>query len=217
MSEALEVLSALPLFTSADEEQLNRVAAASFPRRLSRGQVLFTEGEASEHLFVVVSGHLKVLVGSERGDTLVLSVVGPGEGVGELSIIDGMPRSAGAEALDEVRLLCVPSAVLKELLATSPGFCLALAEELAQRLRVLTGAAADLVFLDLPRRLAKMLVGTSATTMQLPQAELAAQLGVTRPSLSRSLAGFQRRGWVEVSRGRVELLDRSALARFAES
>jgi CRP/FNR family cyclic AMP-dependent transcriptional regulator len=217
MTDTKVVLSSVALFASASPEQLDRVVTASFPRRLRRGQVLFTEGEASDHLFVVVTGHLKVLVGSERGETLVLTLVGPGEAIGELSMIDGLPRSAGAEAVGDVELICVPLIVLKELLATSPGFCLAVAEELAQRLRGLTGSAADLVFLDLPRRLAKLLVAMPVDAVQLPQSDLAAQLGVTRPSLSRSLAGFQRRSWVAVSRGRVEVLDRAALMRFAGS
>ncbi len=216
VSNTVTMLSDVTLFSQASRADLEDLASSAYTKRLSRGQVLFSAGEPSEHLYVVVTGRVKVLVSSERGDSLVLAMVGAGEALGELSVLDGHPRSAGAEALDDVELLCVPAAALRRLLERSPAVCLAVAEELAARLRVLTGSAADLVFLDLPRRLAKLLVSRD-DLVDLPQAEVAAQLGVTRPSLNRSLSSFQRRGWVEVSRGRVEVLDREALLRFAES
>lgn len=212
----MTVLSNVALFDQASRQELEDLALSCYPKRLAKGQVLFSTGEPSEHLFVVVTGRVKVLVSSERGETLVLAVVGPGEALGELSVLDGHARSAGAEALDDVELLCVPAEALRRLLERSSAVCLAVAEELAGRLRHLTGSAADLVFLDLPRRLAKLLVSREEQ-VEMPQAEVAALLGVTRSSLNRSLSGFQRRGWVEVTRGRVEVLDRTAMVRFAES
>lgn len=217
MTDAASLLSCVPLFAQASADELAALAAASHPKRIARGQILFSEGELSDHLYVVVSGRVKILVTSPRGEVLVLAVVGPGESMGELSVLDQFPRSASAEALDDVELLCVPAATLRNLLATSGSMCLAVAEELAARLRILTGSAADLVFLDLPRRLAKLLTSGREDHVTLPQSEVAAQLGVTRPSLNRSLSSFQRRGWVEVSRGRVQVLDGAALALFSES
>ena len=212
----MTVLADVALFDQATPQELEDLAASCYLKRLGKGQVLFSAGEPSEHLFVVVMGRIKVLVSSERGDTLVLAVVGPGEALGELSVLDGHARSAGAEALDDVELLCVPAAALRRLLERSSAVCLAVAEELAGRLRHLTGSAADLVFLDLPRRLAKLLIAREEQ-VEMPQAEVAALLGVTRSSLNRSLSGFQRRGWVAVTRSRVEVLDRPAMVRFAES
>jgi CRP/FNR family cyclic AMP-dependent transcriptional regulator len=213
-----ELLSHVALFERATSDELAQLTSASFPRRLARGQLLFSEGDRSDHLFIVATGRIKVLVGSERGDQLVLSVLGPGDQLGELSIIDGHPRSATAEALDDATLLCVPADAVRSLLQTAPRVCLAFAEELAERVRHLTGAAADLVFLDLPRRLAKLLVSRAeGDVVDLTQAEVAAQLGATRPPLNRALSGFQRRSWVEVARGRIVLLDRAALADFAGS
>ncbi len=215
--DAVAVLSSLSLFVDVDPQVLAAVAATATTCHLTRGQVLFTEGQPSDPFFVVVEGHVRVVVGSERGETLVLNVLGPGETLGEISLLDGLARSAGAEAVGDVTLLRLPSEVLQQLLRTSQPFCLAMAEELAQRVRQLTGSAADLVFLDLPRRLAKLLVTLADRGPDQPQSALAEQLGVTRPSLSRSLTAFQRRGWVEVSRSHVEVLDREALTRLARS
>lgn len=221
VQDAAAALRSLSLFARADEADLQSLAAVAFPRRLSKGQVLFTEGERSEHLFVVTSGRLKVLVSSARGDELVLSVLGSGDALGELSVLDGADRSASAVALDDVALWCVPAEGVRALLNRSPAVALAVAEELAGQVRRLTGAAADLVFLDLPRRLAKLLVsdhgGHGPGVSSLAQAEVAAQLGVTRQSLNRALQRLQDRGWVQVHRAAVEVLDRAALERFAES
>lgn len=213
----MTLLSGLALFRGATRDELERLAAECFPKRLARGQVLFTEGERSDHLYVVATGRVKIVVGSERGDTLVLNVVGPGTPLGELSVLNGFPRTAGAEALEPTELLAVPAPAMRRLLASSPAVALALIEDLAARLRDTTEVTADLVFLDLPRRLAKHLVALPDGEVDLPQTELAAQLGVTRPPLNRSLSSFAQRGWVEVSRGKVTVLDRPALLRFCAS
>ncbi|MDQ3475286.1 MAG: Crp/Fnr family transcriptional regulator [Actinomycetota bacterium] len=214
-----EALSSAHLFAGAGPEELTTLAAAAFPRRLARGQVLFVEGERSDHLYVVVSGRLKVQVSSHHGDALLLAVLGAGESAGELSILDGRPRSATAEALDEVQLIAVPADTVRTVLAGSSALALAWAQDLALTVRRLTGSAADLVFLDLPRRLAKLLVGAGASEVDLgmSQSEVAARLGVARQSLNRALSGFTRRGWIQVEGSTVRLRDPAALARFAGS
>jgi CRP/FNR family cyclic AMP-dependent transcriptional regulator len=217
VDDAAAALAAVPMFAAASERDVRTLADAAFARRLARGQVLFVAGEPSEHLFVVRQGRLKVSVGSEHGDELVLTVVGPGDALGELSVVDRLPRSAGATALDDAEVWCVPAAAVRELLHRSPAVTLAIAEDLAGRVRTLTGAAADLVFLDLPRRLAKLLVGSDGGVADLPQSEVAAQLGVTRQSLNRALGRLQERGWIAVHRTGVDVLDRQALDRFARS
>lgn len=211
-------LRALPLFAGAVDAELEALAASAFLRRFPRGQVLFVQGEPSEHLYVLERGRVKVLVSSPRGDELVLSVLGPGDCLGELSVLDGAARSAGAVALEDVALWVVPAEAVRGLLRRSPAVTLAVAEELAHRVRRLTGAAADLVFLDLPRRLAKLLSSREgAAVADLSQSELAAQLGVTRQSLNRALQRLQDRGWVSVTPAGVRVLDRPALLSFALS
>lgn len=217
--DVLDTLSAAQLFTAGGPAELAALSAAAFPRRLARGQVLFTEGERSEHLYVVARGRLKVLVRSARGEELLLAVVGPGESVGELSILDGRPRSATAEAMDVVELVAVPAAAVRAVLQGSPALAVAWAQDLALTVRRLTGSAADLVFLDLPRRLAKLLVteGGAEVRLGMNQSEVAARLGVARQSLNRALGGLARRGWISVHGSTVTLQDRVALARFADS
>lgn len=219
MPDASGALRALTFLQGVEEPLLDGLMTAAFPRRLARGQVLFTEGEASDLVFVVVTGRIKVLVSSPRGDELVVAVLGPGELLGELSVLDGSDRSATAVALDDVSLWCVPATALLAVLRRSPVASLALSADLAGRLRRLTITTADLVFLDLPRRLAKYLVsGANGNgVQQLAQVEVAAQLGVTRQSLNRALQRLQDRGWIEIHRSAVEVLDPESLERFADS
>jgi CRP/FNR family cyclic AMP-dependent transcriptional regulator len=210
-----ELLADVPLLAHASPEQRDRLASAAYPKKLARGQVLFVEGEPCDAVYVVRSGRLKVSVTSPHGDELVLALYGPGASVGELSIVDGGPRSAGAEAVDDTELVCLPRDAVMTLFRASPEAALSLAQDLAAMLRRLTDSAGDLVFLDLPRRLAKLLVTSGVDG--LPQAQVAARLGVGRQSLNKALSRFADRGWVEVERAGVQVRDAAALRRFAES
>jgi CRP-like cAMP-binding protein len=224
-TDAVSDLRRATFFAAAEEDRLRGLAERSFARRLRDGQILFTEGEPSEHLFVVRTGRIRIVARSPRGDELVLSVLGPGEVLGELSVIDQGPRSATAEALGDVELLAVAAADVRTLLEAQPALLLAAAAELAGTVRRLTGSAADLVFLDLPRRLAKLLVGEASAgpdgTLRVDpgvsQSGLAARLGVTRQTLNRALPGLTRRGWVEAQGPQFVLRDPDALRRFADS
>jgi len=143
-------LATLKIFAGVDEGVLEPVASATFAKRLARGQLLFTAGEPSEHLFVIRTGAIKVFLDSDRGDELVLTILEVGDLLGELSAIDGLPRSATAQALRPTEVLAIPVARVREVLTASPAALFAVAVELAENLRRLSGSTADLVFLDEP-------------------------------------------------------------------
>jgi CRP-like cAMP-binding protein len=223
--DAVADLKRATIFATADDATLGSLAERSFSRRLRNGQILFTEGEPSDHLFVVRSGRVRVVARSAPGDELVLSVLGPGEVIGELSVIDLGPRSATAEALGDVQLLAVPATAVRALLREHPDLMLAVAVDLAGTVRRLTGSAADLVFLDLPRRLAKLLLAEAApgpdgvlrVDTGMSQTGLAARLGVTRQTLNRALGGLVRHGWIDAQGAQFVLRDPDALRHFADS
>jgi CRP-like cAMP-binding protein len=210
-----ELLADVPLLAHADPPLIDRLASTAYPKKLSRGQILFVEGEPCDALYVVRSGRLKISVTSPQGDELVLAVHGPGESIGELSLVDGGTRSAGATAVEDTELVSLPRDAFLSMLRDSPDAAIALAQDLAATLRRLTTSAADLVFLDLPRRLAKLLV--TGDVDGLAQAQVAARLGVGRQSLNKALSRFADRGWVEVQRAAVVVRDRVALQKFADS
>jgi CRP-like cAMP-binding protein len=218
-------LAQVPLFAGLDAAELSTLARHAFVRRLARGQILFTEGEPSEHMYLVRSGRLRVYVASPRGEELVLAVVGPGESLGELSVLDRQPRSATVDALEPAELIALAGDDARELLETNQQALHAVAIALAAGMRRLSGTAADLVFLDLPRRLAKLLLaeaetrtdGSLVSQLAMSQTGVAARLGVTRQSLNRALATLVNRGWITLEGTAVRLDDPAALERFAES
>jgi CRP-like cAMP-binding protein len=220
---AIDVTGALRqtnLLRSVTARDLETIAAASRLRTVRRGQVLFTAGDPSDTLILVISGRVKVVVRSADGAELTLTIVQPGGMFGEISIADGGPRSADAEALEDCRLLFVPIELIADLCSRVPAVAQAVMSSLVGTLRRLTEAASDLVFLDLPRRVAKVLLSQprrddGVIELKMSQEELAHQVGGSRQSVNLALRGFERRGWIEVHDRAVTLRQAEALARFA--
>jgi CRP/FNR family cyclic AMP-dependent transcriptional regulator len=209
-----ELLGTLP---AAD---LAVIVTASRLRTFGRGQLVFSAGDPGDTLIVVVSGRVKVVVRSADGAELTLAVIQPGGVFGEISVADSGPRSADAQTLEESRLLLIPRETIQQACAQQPALAQALTGSLAATLRRLTEVTSDLVFLDLPRRVAKVLLGQPRgadgrirSTMR--QEELAHQAGSTRQSVNAALRGFERRGWVQLHDRAVTVRDEAALSRFA--
>ena len=208
------------LLRSVPAEDIEAIAVASRLRVFRRGQVVFTSGDPGDTLIVVVSGRVKVMVRAADGGELTLTIVQPGGVLGELSVADGGSRSADAETLEECRLLFVPREIIQDICSRVPSAAQALASSLAGTLRRLTEAASDLVFLDLPRRVAKVLLdqprGVDGIIRQkMSQEEFAHQVGGARQSVNAALRGFERRGWIEVHDRAVTVKQAAALGRFA--
>jgi CRP/FNR family cyclic AMP-dependent transcriptional regulator len=214
------ILRETGLFRAVPVTDVEAVAAASRLRTYRRGQIVFTRDDPGDTLVVVISGRVKVVVHSADGGELTLTIIQPGGVFGELSVADGGPRSADAETLEQCQLLLVPRESVQDICARVPSAALALTATIAATLRRLTEATSDLVFLDLPRRVAKALLnqprGDDGTIRPaLSQEELAHQAGGTRQSVNAALRGFESRGWIEVRDRAVTIKQAAALGRFA--
>lgn len=218
-------LARVRLFSALDDCALQRLAEAAFTRRLAGNQILFVGGEPSEHLYVVRSGLLRVVTTSPHGEQLVLSTIAAGEAIGELSILDRQPRSADVIAAEPTELIAVPADVARSVLVSDSQAVLAAACELAGQVRRLTGAMGDLVFLDLSRRIAKLLLsrstkrpdGLTVSNLGASQAVVAAQQGVSRQAVNKALSGLARHGWIELKGRSIVLSQPAALQRYVES
>jgi CRP/FNR family cyclic AMP-dependent transcriptional regulator len=216
------ILSKTSLLCSVPAQDLSALAAASRLRTFRRGQVVFTRGDPGDTVIVVVSGRVKVVVRSADGGALTLAIIGPGGVFGEVGVADGGPRSSDAETLDECQLLLVPREAIQEICARVPSAAQALTASIAATLRRLTDAAADLIFLDLPRRVAKMLLsqpsdGDGVIRLKMSQEELAHQVGGTRQSVNAALRDFERRGWIDSRERIITVKQPAALGRFART
>ena len=220
---AVELLRRTRLFAGLDEPTLRALAERSVERSFPRHGRLFFQGDPGNGLFVVASGLVKVVVTSEDGEEMVLVTLGPGEALGELAVVDGGPRSAAAEALEPTSALLITRPVVLELAARDPALTEALLQALGGLLRRLTEQASDLVFLDLPGRMAKLLAGLAAERgtataegieldANLTQTDLAGMVGASRQSVNQILQGFARRGYLQV-RGRRIVIHRLDLVR----
>src|SRR4029078_1796062 len=173
-------------------------------------------------LFVVVTGLVKIFVTSTDGDEATFRTVGPGGAFGELSALDGAPRSASAVALSPTRLLALPSDVLRATMHTEPALAECVLGAVTERLRATTQQHADFVFLDLTARVAGYLLDQAAgsppvVSMELTQGDLAALLGGTRQSVNQVLRGFEVDGVLRRRGSTLEIVDQPRLRERADA
>jgi len=219
-----EAVHKAPLFTALDEASAATLRAAMTGLKLSRGQVLFKEGDAGDRLFVVVDGKLKLGTTSNDGRENLLSILGPGDMFGELSLFDPGPRTATATAVVDSRLLALANDQVIGWVKEHPQVSLQLLGRLAQRLRKANDVLSDLVFADVPGRVAKAIIelgerfGTKKddglhVNHELTQEELAQLVGASRETVNKALADFASRGWVKLEPRAVIILDYERLVK----
>ena len=217
----LSLLAACPLFAALPERVLGQLAGIARRQNYEAEQALFRVGDASDTAFVLCSGHVEARIRSNDGRELVMHVAVPPEAPGYLDLIDAAPRSADAVAQDDVEVLTLPARAVRRALSEHPSALMELSTGLAGIIRKLDELMRDQVFLDLPGRLAKLLLARSVpgprVELGITQGELAVHLGVARQSLNRALGDLQQRGLIRVedSGATVCLLDRMALRRLA--
>lgn len=207
VTDATAILRRTALFRSVPGEDVEAVAVASRRRSFRRGQVVFTAGDRGDTLLVVNSGRLKVAVRSADGGELTLTSIGPGRVAGALSVAHGGHSSADAETLEGCRLLLVPRETIQDLCSRVPSVSQAWTDSLAAALRRLTEAVSDLVYLDMSRRVAKVLLNQprgddGVIRLTFTQEELGHQVGSTSQSVITPLGGFERPGGSTCMTGR---------------
>jgi len=220
------VLATAPLFAGVDPSTADLLASVMTTRKVDRGHVVFTEGDTGDRLFIVLDGKVKISRSAVDGRENLLAVLGPSEMFGELSLFDPGPRTATATAVTDSVLASLDHDDLRPLLLAQPAVAVQLLAALAQRLRRTNEAMADLVFSDVPGRVAKALLDLAerfGDTEQdgvrvrhdLTQEELAQLVGASRETVNKALSEFANRGWLRLEGRTVLLLDRERLARRA--
>jgi CRP-like cAMP-binding protein len=212
------VLHQSPLFASVDEDGAAALMELLTEQVVSKGGVLFHEGQPGDQLFLILEGKVKLGHASADGRESLMAVLGPGEMFGELSLFDPGPRAASATALTEARVVRLDNAQLMPWLAGRPEVAASLLQALARRLRRTNEAMADLVFSDVPGRVAKALMelgekfgtmvsGGLLVTHDMTQEEIAQLVGASRETVNKALADFAQRGWISLESRQVLILD----------
>ena len=226
MDEINEVLRKAPLFEALDEEDTGALRSSVNEVRLGRGQTLFNEGDEGDRLYVILSGKVKLTRTAVDGRENLLGVLGPSEMFGELSLFDPRPRTASAVAVTDSVLAGLGHDDLRPFLSSRPQVGLQLLKSLAARLRRTNDVMADLVFTDVPGRVAKALLeladkfgkeGDDGLHVHhdLTQEELAQLVGASRETVNKALAEFALRGWLRIEAKAVVLLDVERMRRRA--
>jgi CRP/FNR family transcriptional regulator len=220
------LLARVPLFAALDDESAVSLEATLTTRTLTRGHLVFREGDPGDRLFIVMDGKVKISRAAADGRENLLAVLGAGEMFGELSLFDPGPRTATVTTVTGSTLASLDHDDLRPLLSERPGVAEQLLKALAQRLRRTNEAMADLVFTDVPGRVAKALLDLAdkfgvteaegtRVRHDLTQEELAQLVGASRETVNKALSEFAHRGWLLIEGRSVLLLDPARLARRA--
>ena len=201
-----------------DEEDRKRVVGFAKPRRYPAGQTIFLKGDEGNGMMAVLKGQVRISAPSREGKEVVLNIINPGEVFGEIALLDGRERTADATALSDCELLVLERRDVMQFLHKSPEICIKLLVVLCDKLRRTTEQVEDVLFLGLASRLAKILLRLTEKDgeVKIAQRELGNLVGVTRESVNKYLADWQRHGMVEVDAGVIRVRDREALELVAE-
>ena len=226
MSVENDVLRQAPLFGALDDDAAQALRSSMTEARLRRGEVLFHEGDSGDKLYLVTDGKVKLGRTSSDGRENLLAILGPGQMFGELSLFDPGPRSATVTAVTETSLLTLSHDDLIRWLEGRPTVALGMLAQIASRLRKANDVNADLVFSDVPGRVAKAPLdladrfGRTADDgvhvhHDLTQEELAQLVGASRETVNKALADFASRGWLRLEPRSVVIMDVERMKRRA--
>jgi CRP/FNR family cyclic AMP-dependent transcriptional regulator len=209
-----------------DPADRDALTARARTRRWPAGASLFLEGERSSTVVVIASGRVKVFSLTEDGEEVVLAVRGPGAVLGELSAVDGRPRSASVAALEPVLAHVLQVEAFRDFLATHAAAAVALLQLVVDRLRDADRKRAEFAAYDTPARVAQRIVelaerfgepdeNGTRITVALSQDELAGWVGASREAVAKALRTLRERGQLTTGRRTMTVLDLDGLRRRA--
>lgn len=219
----IRFLQEIPLFHELTTEQLQSISQDVQPRKFAQGEIIFREGDPGQVLYLVQSGQVRIYVnGLDGSETSVILFGRPGDMFGELAVIDGLPRSATAVALDKTLLYTISRESFRLHMQRLPQLALNFMKELTHRVRYNTRQMDSLASLPVSQRLARKLLELAQDygrieadnviiDMTLTQANLASLIGATRESTNKIMRDFRERCLIWFEYGRITILDADAL------
>ena len=221
-----EILSRAGIFQGVDQKAVEALIGQLDTVKFPRGTTIFEEGEPGDRLYIIIEGKVKLARHSPDGRENLLTIMGPSDMFGELSIFDPGPRTSSAVCVTAVQAATMNSELLSDWVGSHPETAQQLLRMLARRLRKTNNSLADLIFTDVPGRVAKTLLrlagqfGTQEgshlrVTHDLTQEEIAQLVGASRETVNKALADFSVRGWIRLEGKSVVITDTERLAKRA--
>jgi CRP/FNR family transcriptional regulator len=220
--EIVELLGRVPVFSTLEQADLERIAQLAVPRTFEPGRIVFREGDASDTCYIVRSGRARAVREHADGRTITLATFGPGDIFGELAMFEDELRSATVEAVQLTSVVAVLGPDMRRLMVEHPQISMRLVVALGRRLRETNERLAKQSFQTVQSRVAVVLgelVGQAIAAgaperevlLTATQADLAKLAGSSRESASRFLAVLERAGVISQGRGRLVVHDPAAL------
>ena len=224
--DVADVLARSGIVQGVEPDAVAALSAQLKPVDFPKGHTIFVEGEPGDRLFIIVSGKVKIVRSAADGRENLLTVMGPSDMFGELAIFDPGPRTSSVTTITQVRAVSMDREALKSWIAGRPEIAEQLLRVLARRLRRTNDNLGDLIFTDVPGRVAKQLLqlvqrfgaqegNALRVTHDLTQEEIAQLVGASRETVNKALADFSQRGWIRVEGKSVMILEPERLARRA--
>lgn len=216
------------LFGGLDEDELRRLAGIARETNLSAGTALFEQGDESDGLFVVASGIVRIYLTAEDGREATINLLEEGEVIGEIAILDGLPRSAGAAALTDAKLIFVPTVPFCDLIDNSTKLSRQIILMLCDRLRAANGQVDQAIFHDLRHRLVMLLrqiaiihgrveKDVAMVDLDLTQGALAQMLGASREAVNKQLRALAKEGRIAVDGHQIQVFKHARAPADAEA
>lgn len=217
------------LFRDLPSGELEALAHQVVQREYGRNELIFSQGDPGDGLYIVVDGHVSISRQNPDGDELIITMQEPGEFFGELALFDEEPRSASAAAVDRSTLLFLARGPFREFIQTHPAAMLTCLEVVVQQLRRCTDLVDELALLDVRSRLARRLLRLADQgvvrsdgarqergSFRITQQHLANMTGATRESINKHLNSFVDEGVIRLERGYISIVDRERLEEYCE-
>lgn len=217
-----QFLQSIPLFEDLSVKALHAIESNVVKRRFAQGDVIFREGDPGEVLYIVKYGQVRIYVSGGSYETSVILFGRPGDIFGELAIVDGLPRSASATAIQDTLVYTVERHDFRTLMRRYPQLALNFMKLLSVRVRYNTRKVNSLASMSVPSRLARMLLtlaqdygevydnGVLINT-SLNQTELASLIGATRESTNKALSIFRKDDLIRKEGSHIVVIDPEAL------
>jgi CRP-like cAMP-binding protein len=221
-SDALRALRQVSFLKGLDPASLSELADACRILTLEKGEDLFFEDEPSRGMFLVLDGSVKVYRSAMSGREQIIAIESRGALVAELPLLDGEPYPASCAALDKTRVLLLPRAAFEDLLRRRPEVAIGILRVVGRRLRHLVALIDELSLLEVPQRMAKYILETSAKegttfTLALSNQEIASRLGTVREIVSRVLHRLEQEDLIAINGRIIEVRDPDRLREMIES
>jgi CRP-like cAMP-binding protein len=222
-SQKVDRLREHALFSGLEPQVIARLSACATIRKVLAGTTIFAKDDPGAGLFAVSAGIVKITVPSADGREAVLNLVSEGEIFGEIALLDGRPRTAGAVAMTDCELIVIDRRDFLALVQEDPRIALGIITLLCARLRWSAQQFEEIVFLTLPGRLAKILLrlsqraqaGPGARKLAITQRELSQLTGTSRESINKQLRAWAKLKWVRLERGGIVVQSPDAIEALA--